>query len=355
MYLKELNLKDFRNYESACLRFDRGVNYVIGENAQGKSNLIEAVYYLSTGRSFRTNRVANLVHWSRRAFRLGATVGEGESTTSVDLSYSGDGVSLTIDGRRARKMGDLIGILNTIIFCPEDLYIVKGSPYLRRRFIDILISQLYRPYLVGLARYGRVLRQRNEAIRRGGRDLYHWDRQLLECGLEVMKVRARYIERLGTEGRAAYSRIRPGEMLDLAYDSLYSKIQVAQEGGYREAMMSVRDAEVQRGTTLVGPHRDDIVITIDGRDARYFASDGQRRAVIIALKSAQFVLAREVQGSIPVLLIDDPLAELDIEKRAAVMPFLSNGVQCIITSIGEEGLLRGKRFRVDGGRAEEIA
>jgi len=355
LYLKELSLRNFRNYGSAILRFDEGVNYIIGDNAQGKSNLIEAVYYLSTGRSFRTNRMGNLVRYGLPSFRLKAVVGEGGTTSSIDITYQREGVSLTIDGRRARKMGALIGLLNTIIFCPEDLYIVKGSPYLRRRFIDILISQLYRPYLVELARYGRVLRQRNEALRKGGRDIDHWDRQLLEHGLEVMRVRAGYLEKLGVAGQEAYSRIRPGERLCLAYDSLYTKLDGQKEGGYRDALASVRAAEARKGTTLVGPHRDDIVITIDDRDARHFASDGQRRAVIVALKYAQFVLSQDLLGRAPLLLIDDPLAELDIERRGAVMPFFSRGVQCIITSTSEEGLLSGKRFRVSGGTAEEIA
>lgn len=353
MYLKELSLKNFRNYESARLLFASGVNYLIGSNAQGKSNLIEAIYYLSTGRSFRTNRIGNLVRHGCSSFRIKAVVGEGEGVSTIDISYGAKGVSLTIDGRRARKMGALIGLLNTIIFSPEDLYIVKGSPYLRRRFLDILISQLHRPYLVELARYGRVIRQRNEALRRGEREITHWNSQIIASGLGVMNARSGYLERLAPNVQEAYSAIRPGERLELAYDSIYRTLGREKERAYEEALEATRDSERRKGYTLVGPHRDDLLITIGGRDARHYASDGQRRAVVVALKYAQSRLSKEMTGRVPLLLIDDPLAELDVVRRGAVMPFFSNGFQCIITSTSEEGLLPGKRFGVREGRVRE--
>ncbi len=356
MYLKHLNIRNFRSYGSAQLRFDRGVNYIIGGNAQGKTNLVEAVYYLSTGRSFRTNRLSNLIKWGLPAFRIKAGIVNGESTFSIDVAYRPRGASLILDGRRARRMGDLVGLLNTIIFCPEDIYIVKGTPYMRRRFIDIHISQLYPAYLRALSRYGRVLKQRNGAIRRGRRHLAHWDEQLVECGLEVMRVRAHYIEKICGMAREAYLRIKPDEKLLLTYRSLYSRLGDGKEGqDYHDALKSAWPVEEKRGTTLVGPHRDDIFITINGRDARHFASDGQRRSVIIALKVAQFLLVREVLGKVPLLLIDDPLAELDSDRRGAVMPFFSGGAQCIITATDDEGLLPGKRFRVRAEKVEEIA
>jgi len=355
LYIEELNIRCFRNYGLARLHFDRGINYIIGGNAQGKSNLIEAIYYLSTGRSFRTNRIANLVKWGTPAFQLKAGITRGAGISSIGLLYQIGRTYLTLDGRRARRMGELLGILNAIIFCPEDIYIVKGSPYIRRRLVDIHISQLSPLYLGSLVRYGRVLRQRNEAIRRGGGRLSHWDRQLVENGLEVMRARARYIERLNALAQEAYGKIRPGEGLLMRYKSLYSDLAPGKEERcYHDGLRSARVHDEKMKATAVGPHRDDIVITIDGRDARCFASDGQGRSVIIALKMAQFMLVKEVAGEAPILLVDDPLAELDAGGRGAVLPFFTERVQCIITATGEDGLLPGKRFMVKAGSIEDV-
>ena len=355
MYLEELNIRNFRNYVSSSIRFGRGVNYIIGGNAQGKSNLIEAVYYLSTGRSFRTNRIFDLIKWGANAFHVRAGVADGENVSSIDVVYQPHRASLKLDGMRAGRMGDLVGILNTIIFSPEDLYIVKGSPGIRRRFIDINISQIHPAYLRALARYGRLLKQRNAAIRSGVRHMAHWDEQMVEFGIEIMRARARYIEKLCELARDAYSGIRTDEALHLTYRSLYSRLAGGKEvRDYHGAIRTARPIEEKRRTTLVGPHVDDIDITINGRDARNFASDGQRRSIIIALKLAQFKLVKDVLGNAPLLLIDDPLAELDIERRRAVMPFFSAGVQCIITTTEEDRLMPGRRFMVSAGVVEEI-
>ena len=349
MNISSLSLRGFRSYKSGSFEFSPGVNIVCGPNARGKTNLLEGIYMLSGAYSWRSRKRAELVNFESRTAlisgRVNARGREFELSVSMPLqgksSFKSNGVSL-------KRQYELSEYLKCVIFCPEDLFLVKGGPEKRRRFIDSALGQLRPRYAAILSEYSRLCDMKQILLKEGGYSgvMPEINRGLIYYGAELIYYRARYIKELSTESEIIHRNISGGlERLELKYKTL-SNIEdplVPNERLrelYLEHMAEHSDAERDSGSVLSGPHKDDLEIYINGYSAKSFASQGQARTAALSLKFGERELMRLDTGEYPVLLLDDVLSELD-DDRADFVASSSLGGQTVITCCVKPRAFRG--------------
>ncbi|MBX6395566.1 MAG: DNA replication/repair protein RecF [Alicyclobacillaceae bacterium] len=342
MLLESLHLQDFRNYGRLDLNTQAPINVFVGENAQGKTNLLEAIAVLALTKSHRTHRSLDLIKWGTEEALVSGVVRQRRGRVSLSLKISQEGKKATVGGVERRRISDYVGSLNVVLFAPEDLQLVKGSPQLRRRFLDMEIGQISPVYLHDLQQYLRILAQRNQTLKRASlqaaadwqETLSVWDEQLVQFGSRIMLRRLRFVEMLERHARAIHEQISGGrEVLTLVYQSLpASWTPETLPEIFHGLLLSRRAVDLQRGTTSVGPHRDDLRILLDGRDAAVFGSQGQQRTAALSLKLAEIELIREEIGEYPVLLLDDVLSELDEGRQFQLVSGMGAKVQTFVTT-----------------------
>ena len=318
MHLAHLRLRDFRNYARLDADFAPGFHLLLGDNAQGKTNILEAVYLIATLRSFRGVGGAQMVRHGQKGYFVGGKIiGHGEHDTK--MFWSARERSLTLDAQPVRKLTDYLGVLRTVVFCTEDLQLVKGVARARRRFLDLLLSQTFPAYLPLLQRYARALRSRNALLKHPGSDpvaLEGFTQELVKAGVEIIRLRRELIPGLTPLARLAYSRISSdAEELRLDY-------QPSVKQDFAVELAQSRPRETAYRLTLIGPHRDDLQLLLNDRSVAQFGSEGQKRTLAIALKLAQAEYLTSLHGSPPVLLIDDIMGELDTRRRSGFLPLL---------------------------------
>jgi DNA replication and repair protein RecF len=350
MRIHELQIINFRNLRFLRAEFAPGLNLVHGANAQGKTNLLEAIHMLVTGRSFRTTSEREMVPWVRddyEATLVRARVKKAVGEERFLLTFNQGEKHITVNGEPIRKLGELIGRINAVLFTPSDLQLVRGAPGLRRRFLDICLSQVNRTYLFHLQRYDLALRQRNALLKQHQRrpslrdELAAWDDQLAEHGAGVIHARKDAVERLSRDAAEHYGRIAGmTEALAIEYRPSPALAGAATPGEIRArllgALHSAINEDIRRGATSAGPHRDDLTFLIDARDARDFGSQGQQRSCVLALKFAELLLMREATGEPPLLLLDDLMSELDESRKQALLTALDPDVQTFLTATEKE-------------------
>ncbi len=327
MRILSLTLANYRNYARAELRPCAGVTVLAGDNAQGKTNLLEAVYLCCTGRSHRTRQDRELIRWGEEFCRVAVEAERRDGTHAVEIAIPAAGRRrIRVNGSEIGRSGELMGHVTGVLFSPEDLRLIKDGPAERRRFLDIALSQIRPSYYYALQRYARALRQRNEILRAGRLEtLEAWDEQLARAGSEIMAARAAYIERLNAAAACTHEDIACArETLSIAYAPN------VENGDLLEALRRSRDADVRRMTTGAGAHRDDVRLCVDGRELRLFGSQGQQRTAALSLRLAELDVVKEESGEAPVLLLDDVMSELDPERRRRLLARL-DGVQTIVT------------------------
>lgn len=354
MHLAHLRLRDFRNYARLDADFAPGFHLLLGDNAQGKTNILEALYLIATLRSFRGVGGAQMVRHGQKGYFVGANV-VGQGAREVRMYWSSRERSLSLDGRPVRKLTDYLGVLRTVVFCTEDLQLVKGVARARRRFLDLLLSQTYPAYLPLLQRYTRALRSRNALLKQPVPDpaaLESFSRELVGAGDEIIRLRRELVPRFSPLARQAYSRIaNAAEELRLEY-------QPSVKMDFAVELAQSRRREAAYRSTLIGPHRDDLQLLLDDRSAGQFGSEGQKRTLAIALKLAQAEYLAGIHGSPPVLLIDDIMGELDEKRRSGFLPLLELAHQArgqVFMTATEENWRRDlgrdlQRWRVQGGK-----
>lgn len=352
MRLTELALDGFRNYGSLKLSIDGGVNIFIGPNAQGKTNLIEAVHVLSLTKSHRTSKDRELIGWDRQAAHLHARLERRHGTVGIDLQISHQGKKAQINGLEQRKLSSFVGTLNVVLFAPEDLDIVKGAPGVRRRFMDMEIGQVHPAYLYDMQQYQRVLQQRNQYLkttdlsRSSPEMLEVWNEQLASYGVKMMQKRKNFITKLQIWAEKIHQGITGGlEQLTVAYKPSFGNPESAEGQDetslFNQFMLKLsqgKEQEFRRGTTLAGPHRDDLEFAINGKDVQAFGSQGQQRTAALSLKLAELELMREEIGEYPILLLDDVLSELDRMRQTQLIETFQSRVQTFITTTGLESV-----------------
>jgi DNA replication and repair protein RecF len=318
MHLAHLRLRDFRNYSRLDADFIPGFHLLLGDNAQGKTNILEAIYLIATLRSFRGVGGAQIIRHEQKGYFVGShIVGQGEHDTK--MYWSAGERSLSLDNRPVRKLADYLGVLRTVVFCSEDLLLVKGPGRARRRFLDLLLSQTHPTYLALLQRYAQALRSRNALLKRSLIDsaaLEGFSRELVSAGEEIMRLRREVVPRFSPLARLAYRRIS-NEAEDLRLDYLPS---VKNDFAVNLAHTQARERTYR--STLIGPHRDELQMLLNDRPAGQFGSEGQKRTLATALKMAQAEYLTGLLGTPPVLLIDDIMGELDVKRRGGLLPLL---------------------------------
>lgn len=323
MHLAHLRLRDFRNYGRLDVDFAPGFHLLLGDNAQGKTNILESIYLIATLRSFRGVGGAQMIRHGQKGYFVGSqVVGQGQHETK--MYWSASERSLTLDGRPVRKLTDYLGTLRTVVFCTEDLLLIKGPGRGRRRFLDLLLSQTHPGYLVLLQRYAEALRSRNALLKQPVVDpvaLESFSRELVAAGEEIIRLRRDLVPAFAPLARQAYGRIsHDAEELRLEYlPSIKADFRV-------ELAQSVARERTYR-STVVGPHRDELELLLNDRSAGQFGSEGQKRSIAVALKMAQAEYVTGLHGAPPVLLIDDIMGELDLKRRTGFLPLLQRAQQ----------------------------
>jgi DNA replication and repair protein RecF len=332
--LRRLQLKNHRNYAQLDLVPGPSLNVFIGANGQGKTNLLEAVAMLALSASPRARRESELVGPVGPGSKIEADAETGTTTReiAITLTVEGDRTRrvIEVDGARRRAV-DLPGHFRVALFWPDDLGLVKAGPELRRRFLNQMLVQVEPGYARALAGLRRVLEQRNSLLKRmaageGGDDMLDaWNQELVKVGGEIAAARARAVRQLAPEAARCHAEIAPREHLEIGYEGPPENL--------AEAVNNSLAEDLRRGSTSIGPHRDDLTVLLDGKEARSYASQGQQRTAVVSLKLAEASLIQARTGERPVLLLDDVLSELDGERRAALLAEVAAGGQVIITSV----------------------
>ena len=363
MYIKEIELHNFRNYKEQKVSFSRGVNIFIGKNAQGKTNLLEGIYLNAFGKSFKNVKDKELIRFGEEYGGV-STISEnedGELTTEIVIRNDGR-KGIKKDGVQVRRASELLDRIYIVIFSPEDLRIVKDEPEKRRKFINRELCQIRAGYLADLNDYNKILKQRNAYLKDDRIDydmLDIWDRQLAASGTRIIRKRKQFIEHIDEISRDIHYGITDGkERLALKYESNIPASANTEEDFY-ELLAATREDDIRNGTTSRGPHRDDFSINADAIDLRRFGSQGQQRTAALSLKLSEIKIIEEEKGEKPILLLDDVLSELDAGRQAMLISSLGENQMFITTTEIVESvadrLPKGKYFKiVDGQVASEI-
>ena len=318
MHLVHLRLRDFRNFARLDADFPPGSHLLLGDNAQGKTNILEAIYLLATLRSFRGVGGAQMIRHGQKGYFVSASV-SSQAEHEIKMYWSPAQRKLSLDAQPVRKLGDYLGVVRAVVFCTEDLQIIKGVARLRRRFMDLLLAHTHAIYLPLLQRYARALRSRNALLRQRCPDdsaLEGFTRELIEAGQQLMVFRRQLLPRLAGLAREAYARVaRSAEPLELEY-------QPSVKHDFAVELARNRARELTFRSTIIGPHRDELQLRLDGKSAAKFASEGQKRSIAIALKLSQAEYLTDIHGVPPILLIDDVMGELDVKRRGGFLPLL---------------------------------
>jgi DNA replication and repair protein RecF len=321
--LAHLRLRDFRNYARLDVDFAPGFHVLLGDNAQGKTNILEAIYLLATLRSFRGVGGAQMVQHGKKGYFVGANV-IGQGSHEIKMYWSSAERKLTLDAQPVRKLSDYFGTVRAVVFCTEDLQLVKGAGRSRRRFVDLLLAQTHPIYLPLLQRYAKAVRSRNALLKQRTLDeaaLESFTRELVQLGNQIIKFRRELLPKISPLARLAYRRISSdAEELRLIY-------QPSVKNDFVVELAQSRGRERNFRSTLIGPHRDDLQLLLDEKPAAKFASEGQKRSLAIALKIAQAEYLSDIHGTPPILLIDDVMGELDAKRRAGFLPLLNRAQQ----------------------------
>lgn len=367
MHIQQLTLKQYRNCDQLNLKFDDKINVIIGENAQGKTNLMEAIYVLGFSKSHRTPRDKELIQWDAEYAKIEGSVWKRHRQFPLEIIISSKGKKAKLNHLEQKRLSDYIGALNIVMFAPEDLNLVKGSPQVRRRFIDMEIGQVQPIYIYHLGQYQKVLKQRNHLLKDLQRKK-HSDRtmlqvltdQLIEHAALIIEKRFIFLDLLQKWAQPIHQGISRGlEKLEITYQA---SIHVSEELNkakivniYHEKFAEVENREVERGTTLIGPHRDDLVFSVNGKDVQTYGSQGQQRTTALSLKLAEIELIHSEVGEYPILLLDDVLSELDDFRQSHLLHTIQGKVQTFVSTtsvngIQHETLEKAELFRIENGK-----
>ncbi len=338
MKITSLELKNFRNYDYLKINFNENVNLILGNNAQGKTNLIEAIYITSMGKSFRTNKDSDMILFGNDFAKVNIHAEKSYIDTDIDITIKNDSKkSIKKDGNQIKKISELLENILIVIFSPEDLKIVKDEPEKRRKFIDRELCQINPMYYDNLNNYKKVLLQRNSYLKEEKIDnniLDLWDVQLSKYGAKVIKIREKFIKKISDISGGIHNNItNEKEILEIKYNSNINikKDLLEQEQFIYETLKSSYKNDLKMRTTTRGPHKDDILFFVNEINMRNFGSQGQQRTTALSLKLAEISLIKEETGEDAILLLDDVMSELDIERQKYLIKSLKN-IQLFITT-----------------------
>lgn len=347
MIIKSLELANFRNYEELNISFDKGTNILYGDNAQGKTNILEAIYVSATTKSHKGSKDKEIINFYKEEAHIRTYLDKENVETRVDMHLrKNKSKGIAIDGQKIKKAADLMGLLNVVFFSPEDLSIIKDGPAERRRFSDMELCQLDSFYLYNLNHYNKIIGQRNKLLK----DMYFqpelretlniWDSQLVSFGSKIIERREQFVKQLGDIIFDIHKKLSGGkEELVIAYEPDVSIEDFEKQMKYNQ------DKDIRLKQTTTGPHRDDFSFVVNGVDIRKYGSQGQQRTAALSLKLSEIELVKKISKDTPVLLLDDVLSELDSNRQNYLLNSIGN-IQTIITCTGLDEFINN-RFEIN--------
>ncbi len=347
MIIKSIQLENFRNYDSLDLNFEKGTNILYGDNAQGKTNVLEAIYLSATTKSHKGSKDKEIIHFTQEEAHIRTNLDKEGMEYRVDMhlrKHKSKGIA--INGQHIKKAADLIGLLNVVFFSPEDLSIIKNGPAERRKFVDMELFQIDKFYLYNLNQYNKIINQRNKLLK----DFYYnsditetlqvWNMQLVSYGKQIISRREQFAEQLNEIIFDIHKNISGGkEELKVLYEPNVT------EQDFEIKLKNSQEKDIKLKMTSVGPHRDDFCFMVNGIDIRKYGSQGQQRTAALSLKLAEIELIKRVTNDDPVLLLDDVLSELDSNRQNYLLNNIGN-IQTIITCTGLDEFINN-RFEID--------
>lgn len=347
MFIQSLELNNFRNYSSLSLKLNDGVNIFYGDNAQGKTNILDAVYVGCTSKSHKLSKDKDMIHFDANEAHIRINLLKREVPYRIDMHLKkNSSKGIAINGLPIRRSSELFGIANVVIFAPEDMNIIKDGPAERRRFINMELCQLNKLYVYNLISYSKVINQKNKLLKeyeytKGADDFIEiYNEQLVRFGTEIINIRRDFIDKLNELTSVIHDDITEGvEQLKLSYDANTDAEAFATE------LNRHRANELRMGMSLVGPHRDDLKFIVNGTDLKNYGSQGQHRTAVLSLKLAEIEIVKQITGERPLLLLDDVLSELDRKRQTRMLNTIREG-QTLITCTGLDDFV-DNRFNID--------
>ncbi|MEO4055378.1 DNA replication/repair protein RecF [Solibacillus sp. CAU 1738] len=369
MNIERLHLTNYRNYESLMLDFSPKINVFIGENAQGKTNVMESIYVLAMAKSHRTSNDKELIRWGSDYGKIEGVVQKRYGSLPIELTVSKKGKKGKINHLEQSRLSNYIGQMNVVMFAPEDLNVVKGSPQLRRRFIDMEIGQISPVYLHDLLTFQKILKQRNSILKSNqGRSSLNdvmfdvYTEQYIRAAVQIIRKRFQFMELLQAWAEPIHAGISRGlEKLVIQYRPIAgldsSQTAEEMEAHLEKKLAEVKKRELERGVTLIGPHRDDLQFFVNDYDVQIYGSQGQQRTTALSLKLAEIELIKQETKETPILLLDDVLSELDDYRQSHLLNTIQGEVQTFVTTTSVEGIhhetmTHAKLFHVKQGEIE---
>ncbi|WP_332650745.1 DNA replication/repair protein RecF [Lysinibacillus sp. 54212] len=370
MNIERLQLTNYRNYESLTLDFSPKINVFIGENAQGKTNVMESIYVLAMAKSHRTANDKELIRWEADYGKIEGVVQKRYGSLPIELMVSKKGKKGKINHLEQTRLSNYIGQMNVVMFAPEDLNVVKGSPQIRRRFIDMEIGQISPVYLHDLLTFQKILKQRNHLLKsnQGRASLQNdvmfdvYTEQYIQAAIKIIRKRFEFMELLQEWAEPIHSGISQGkEKLVIKYrpvSGISPNWSVDEMATFLEQKLSeIKQREIERGVTLIGPHRDDLQLFVNDYDVQTYGSQGQQRTTALSLKLAEIELIKQETKEAPILLLDDVLSELDDYRQSHLLNTIQGEVQTFVTTTSVDGIHHetienAKMFHVKQGTIE---
>ena len=359
MIIKYLELSDFRNYDEVHIDFSPNTNIFFGDNAQGKTNILEAVFLTSTTKSHKGSHDADIIRFGRDFGVIRALFEKDNVEYKIGMQLRRDKrKAISLNGTPLKKASDLLGIVNVVLFSPEDLSIIKSGPEKRRRFIDMTLCQVDKEYLFALSGYNKIINQRNKLLKNYDKrsdisdTLDIWDDQLINYGIKVINKREKFTDEIRDTINSIHSNLTGNkDRLDIIYKKN------TKEDEYKAKLIKNRDRDILFKNTSIGPHRDDMDLTIEGIDVKKFGSQGQQRTAALSLKLSEIEIIKKATGDTPILLLDDVLSELDLNRQKYLLETLGD-TQTLITCTGLDEFVNNrfeinKCFKVIKGNIEE--
>lgn len=368
MYIQSIKIQNFRNYETLCLDFNKGINIIYGKNAQGKTNLLESIYVLGLTKSHRLTIDNHLIRNHEKYLTIKGIIKKNRLPTELEFSLS-TGKELKVDKEKITKVSDYISKMNIIIFYPEDLELIKGSPNIRRRFLNLELSQLHSGYYTLLNDYNKLLKMRNEYLKKinAGEAIDEnyfsiLNGYFVEKGSYIYKLRKKFISLLNEKCSQIYKNITGLDGFHLVYESnidIDSLVQEEIKNSFKQKMSKMFSSELKFKASLVGPHRDDILFYLNEQDLKLYGSQGQQRIAVLTVKLAEIEIFKNYTNTTPILLLDDIFSELDNLKKNNLLKYIKNNIQTIITttelsSINKKIIDKAKLIEIEDGKVKKI-
>ena len=362
MKINSIELKHFRNYQDCSIEFDPFINIFIGQNAQGKTNLLEAIYILSLSKSFKTNLIEELILFDNDFAKIKGRIESHQKDIELEIVLSTLGKKAFINHKEIKKSSDYVGYLNVVLFIPEDLMLIKGSPRLRRKLMDMEISKISPVYMYNLNKYNKLLKERNKYLKmlhdkhkKADEYLEVLSEQMAKIQVDLIKKRTEFVHLLNEISTSMYDYISlHKENLSLEYKSIYKEI------NYEDILKRYQknyQRDIIYSQTNDGIHKDDIMMYLDEKNAMLYASQGQQRSIVLAIKIGLLELIKKEIGEYPVLLLDDVLSELDDVRKTKLLNLIQGKVQTFLTSTSIDGIHHqvienAKKIHIENGQVK---